>query len=652
MPGFLHFPLFGIAVSAISHLLLISFVITMSATEKHDFQAEVSQVLDIVIHSLYTDREIFVRELISNASDALEKMRHIQLTEADVLSPELALEIQLSADEEAHTLTITDRGLGMTREELHENLGTIAHSGSKAFLRNLEEAAKSESTLIGQFGVGFYSAFMVANEVTVSTRSWKPGSESLVWTSDGKTGYEITPSDEELPRGTRITLKLREECVEFAKTDRIRRIIESYSSFIPFPVLLGEERVNKVEAIWRKRKSEITEEEYTEFYKFTAKAFDAPRYHMHFNADSPIELNALLFVPTENTELWGMGQMEPGVSLYCKNVLIDDKPMGLLPDWLRFLRGVIDSADIPLNISRESMQDSALVRKLNRVVTKRFLKFLDGEAQSGPDQYKEFYAKFSRFLKEGIVTDFDHRVGLAKLLRFESSMGDAGGMIGFDDYLLRAKEGQETIYYLLGPDRATVEAAPHLEAMKARGIEVLFLTDSVDEYLLQALHEFEGKKLVSAASPGIDLPDDETSEKAGETLSEEAMTSLCDFFQSEFSDRLEKVTPGKRLISSPAAACPPEHGMTAHMRQMMQAMNPSEALPPLKAELELNPRHALVHALATAREQNPDLARLAAEQLLDQALLAAGLLEDRVGLVNRGYRLIEAALSQGETSKK
>ncbi|MBL9159000.1 MAG: molecular chaperone HtpG [Verrucomicrobiales bacterium] len=619
---------------------------TTIAPEKREFQAEVSQVLDIVIHSLYTDKEIFVRELVSNASDALEKLRHLQLTESAIHGPELPLEIQLSVDEEAKTLTIADHGLGMTREELHENLGTIAHSGSKAFLRNLEESARKESALIGQFGVGFYSAFMVADEVTVYSRSWRPEAESLVWTSDGKTGYEIAEAEEELSRGCRIVLKLREDCADFATTDRVRSIVENYSNFVSFPVMIGEDRVNKVEAIWRKKKNDVTDEEYNEFYKFSAKAYDAPRYRMHFNADSPIELNALLFVPTENTELWGMGQMEPGVSLYCKNVLIDDKPEGLLPEWLRFLRGVIDSADIPLNISRESMQDSSLVRKLNRVVTKRFLKFLDGEAKDNADKYREFYAKFSRFLKEGVVTDFDHREGLAKLLRFESSMTDPGTLTGFEDYLTRAKDGQDKIYYLAGTDRASVEAGPYLEALKARGLEVIYFLDSIDEYLLQHLREFDGKSLVSAASSEVELSDDASVETPGEPLGDEAMTALCEFLTTELGERVEKVAPGKRLVSSPAAVLAPAHGMSAQMRQMLQAMNPGEPLPPQKVELELNPRHGLVHALAAAREGNPELAKLAAAQLLDNALLAAGLLEDRVSLIDRGFRLMEAALKK------
>lgn len=614
--------------------------------EKREFQAEVSQLLDIVINSLYTDKEIFVRELVSNASDSLEKLRHIQLTEKEIFEPEREMEIHITTDEEAGTITFEDFGIGMTREELHENLGTIAHSGSKQFVKALEEAQQKESSLIGQFGVGFYSAFMVADEVEVFTHSWKTDAEHLRWTSDGKTGYEVEVADGDQHRGTKIVLKLREDGKEFAEEARIKSILENYSSFVSSPILLNGERTNKIEAIWRKQKSDISDEEYNEFYKFTSKAFDDPRYRMHFSSDAPIEINALLFVPTENTELWGMGQMEPGVSLYCKNVLIDDKPEGLLPEWLRFLRGVIDSADIPLNISRESMQDSTLVRKLNRVVTKRFLKTLDGEAKDDPAKYKEFFEKFGRFLKEGIVADHDHREGLAKLLRIESSMTESGELTGFEDYLTRAKDGQDKIYYLSAKDRSTIEAGPYLEAFKARGIEVLYFYDAVDDYLLQNLREFDGKTLVSADSATVDLDEDESIERAGEELSEDDLKSLSEYLQNELGDRVEKVFAGTRLVNSPVAALTPEHGMSAQMRQMMQAMNPDGDVPEVKVELEINPRHPLIHKLSEAREENPDLAKLVASQLLDNALLNAGLLDDRKDLVSRGFEIMEAALKK------
>ncbi len=617
--------------------------------EKREFQAEVSQLLDIVINSLYKDKEIFVRELVSNASDSLEKFRHTQLTEKDVFESDLPSEIHITTDEEANTITIVDHGIGMTRDELHGNLGTIAHSDSKQFMKALAESKKSEeSSVIGQFGVGFYSAFMVADEVKVFTHSWKNDGEHLVWTSDGKNSYEVKEADDQ-QRGCKIVLKLREDASEYAKEDRIKSVLESYSSFIPFPILLNGERVNTVEALWRKRKSEISDEEYNEFYKFTANAFDEPGYRMHFSADAPIEINALLFTPTQNSELFGMGQMEPGVALYCKNVQIDDKPEGLRPEWLRFLRGVIDSADIPLNISRESMQDSSLIKKINRVVTKRFIKFLDSEAKDDVDKYREFYAKFGRFLKEGVVVDFEYREGLTKLLRFESSMTEKGEFTSFEDYLTRAKDGQEKIYYLTAHDRASIEAGPYLEAFQSRGIEVIYFYDSVDEILVQHLHEFDGKSLVSASSATVELDDDDLSApKEGEPLSADELDSLCEYLTEQLGDRVEKVSSGTRLVDSPVAALTPEHGMNAQMRAMMAAMNPDEAAPPMKVELEINPRHELIHLLNTSREKQPEIAELVAAQLFDQALLNADLLEDRKGLVSRGFDLMKEALKKKE----
>jgi len=382
------------------------YYINMStATEhQHGFQAEVKQLLDIVIHSLYTDREIFVRELVSNAADALEKLRLKQLTEKNVYGAELPLEINLTTDEEAKTLTISDHGIGMTRDELTENLGTIAHSGTKAFLENLKEKGDSNADVIGQFGVGFYSAFMAADSVDVYTHSWDESAESLRWISDGTTGYSIEKEDA-ADRGAKIVMHLKEGMEEFSKEDRIKEILEKYSNFVSFPVKLNGELINKVDAVWLKSKSDVTEEEYNEFYKFVAGAWDEPRYTMHFSADAPLAINALLFVPNENSEQFGMGQMEAGVSLYCRKVLIDAKPKNLLPDWLRFLKGVIDSEDLPLNISRESMQDSALI--------------------------------------QGTATSFEHQAQLAGLLRMETSMTDAGKMSSFDQYIDRAPEDQE-----------------------------------------------------------------------------------------------------------------------------------------------------------------------------------------------------------------
>ena len=607
--------------------------------EKQEFRAEIQQLLDLVVHSLYTDREIFLRELISNASDAMEKLRHVEATEKEVHDAGLPLQIEITADKEAGTLTIQDHGIGMTREELVENLGTIAHSGTKAFLQAMKESGQSPQGMIGQFGVGFYSAFMVADEVKVFTRSWRKDGEGLVWTSDGRSGYEIEPA-EGVARGVKIVLKLKDDEKEYAEEFRIKHLVETYSNFVGFPVLVDGKRVNEVEALWLKNKSEISDEDYKAFYQFQAKAFDEPQYRLHFSADAPLEINALVFVPSENPERMGFGKTDPGVALYCKKVLIDAEPKGLLPDWLRFLRGVIDSADLPLNISRETMQDSALVRKIGTVITKRVLKMFEKEAEGEPEKWQAFCRKFDRYLKEGVATDFTHREALAKLLRFESSMTEAGKTTGFADYLTRAKDGQDKIYYLVGASREQLEASPYLEGFRARGLEVVFFTDPVDEYVVDSLSEFEGKRLVSISRGGVELED---AEVEGEALGEEATGVLCDFLKAELDGRVTKVSASKRLVDSPVVALVPEDGMSPQMRAMMRAMD-ENFKDEMKVELELNPRHPLVRKLSETREANPELAKLVAGQLLDNALMAAGLLDDARETVKRMNALMEKAL--------
>lgn len=600
----------------------------------HTFQAEVRQLLDIVIHSLYTDKEIFVRELVSNASDALEKMRLRQLTEKDVFESDRELGIGITTDEEANTLTVSDAGIGMTKDELVENLGTIAHSGTKAFLEKMKEQGDGNADVIGQFGVGFYSAFMAADRVDVHTHSWQKDAPGHTWSSDGASGYSIS-ANPDAKRGASIVIHLKEGMEEFAKEARIKGILEKYSNFVSFPIQLNGERVNKVEALWLKSKKDISEDEYKEFYKFAAHAFDDPRYTMHFSADAPLAINALLFTPTENTEQFGMGQMEPGVALYCRKVLIDAKPDKLLPEWLRFLRGVIDSEDLPLNISRESMQDSALVQKLNGLITKRYLKFLEKEAKNDPEKYEAFYKKFSRFLKEGVATSYEHQEQLAGLLRFESSLEEAGKLTSFAQYIDRAKDEQEEIYYLVGQSRDAIESGPYLEAFKARGLEVCFFTEPVDQYVMEALPEFKGKKLVSADRAEIEL-DDVASE--GAELGEKETKKLVKFLEKELSGRIDKVEASGRLVNSPVAALTPKDAPNAQMRAMMQAMG--QDMPATKATLEINPRHSVIHGLHKLLGSDKDTASLVAQQLADNALLAAGLLENPHQMATRMNELI------------
>lgn len=627
---------------AYNHFIYL-FAMSNTALERHEFQAEVRQVLDIVVHSLYTDKEIFVRELVSNASDALEKLRHIQLTEKDILDTHLPLEINLTTDDTAHTITFQDFGIGMTHDDLVENLGTIAHSGSRAFLKALKDKGANNENLIGQFGVGFYSVFMVAEEVKVYTRSWHQDSKGWVWTCDGSNSYTIEEA-EGLRRGTKIVVRLKQDCREFSNASRIKSILERYSSFIEFPISLNGERINTAQAVWLKNKNDVKEEEYREFYKFQAKAFDEPIDWMHFSADAPLAIHALLFIPGHNPEALGFGRIEPGVALHCRKVLIDPEPKKLLPEWLRFLKGVVDSADLPLNISRESMQDSALLQKINGVITKRFIKHLESLAKKEADKYERFWRTFGVFIKEGVTMDFTYRESLALLLRFESSWTEPGKLTSLQEYVDRMKEGQKEIYFLSGPQRKAIEQGPYLEAFKARGIEVLYCFEPIDEFVMSHLGRFQEKQLVSADADGLELPGD-AQQTAGEPLPESEANDLCAWLKSTLGEkRVSGVETGNRLVDSPAVALNTDKFMTAGMRRFMQAFqreeqDGNEPLSPVK--LQINPRHPLIKKLADLRKNNEETATLVAEQIYDNALISAGMLTDPRAMVGRLHTLLE-----------
>src|SRR5476651_2253093 len=603
-----------------------------------EFQAEIKQLLDIVIHSLYTEKEIFVRELVSNASDALEKLRHTQLTEKEIFDDQLELEINVTTDDKAKTITIQDFGIGMTRAELVENLGTIAHSGSKAFLKALGEGGQKNAGLIGQFGVGFYSAFMVAKSVKVFTHSWRAGEPGQLWESDGGGSYAIEESDGQR-RGCKIVIELKDDCAEFSQESRVKEILERYSAFVSVPVNLNGKRVNTVQALWLRSKNEIKDEEYDEFYKLQAHDAESPRLRLHFSADAPISINALLFVPKENTEKMGFSRLEPSVALYCRKVMIDARPKDLLPEWLRFLKGVVDSEDLPLNISRETMQDKALIEKLNKVITKRFLKFLDEEAEKRPDAYNEFYAEFGIFLKEGAAIDYTHKEQITKLLRFESSLTEKGKTTSLTDYVTRMGADQKEIFYLVGPNRAAIESGPYLEGFKARNLEVLFCYESVDEYVMNNAREFDGKKLTAADHADVKLADLPKPEGA---LSEADTKTLTTWLKETLGERVAEVKASDRLVDSPALALNADKFMSPHMRRMMKAMNKDGADSPLRVNLEINPRSALMKRLFETHTVAPEKAKLVAEQILDNALISAGLLDDATPMVARLYKLLES----------
>ena len=609
---------------------------TTTAPEKHEFQAEIAQLLDLVVHSLYTDKEIFVRELISNAADASEKLRFLKTSGTEITEPDAPLKVTIATDDTAKTITFTDSGIGMTHSELIENLGTIAHSGSKAFLDQLKAKAQGgavDATLIGQFGVGFYSAFMVADKVTVFSRSSRPGETGWKWESDGKTGYEIEPADD-LPRGTKVVLHLKDD--EFAKAYRIENIIKRYSNFVPLPIEVNGKEVNTVQALWTRNKAEIKDTEYDEFYKYIGHDADAPLYRLHFNADAPLAIRALLFVPSKNLELATFTREEHHVDLYCKKILIQSRAKTLLPEWTRFLRGVVDSEDLPLNISRETMQDSALVAKLREVLVKRLLKFLDEESRSDSEKYARFFKEHGHCLKEGVSNDWAHREALAKLLRFESSATDAGKFTSLAEYITRMPEEQKEIYFLSAANREACEAAPSYEVFREKKWEMFFLTDARDEFVLEQLREFDGKKLVAAEKADVKL------ERESKGLDADAAGKLAEFIKETVGERIGEVRVSQRLVGSPAIALSSDSEMTVNMRRMMKALNrDGEGGPEPKPDIEINPDHPLIVSLEKLRGSDADLGKIVAQQVADQALAAAGLLDDPRTMLGRMTSLLE-----------
>ena len=619
-------------------------------TETKEFQAEVRKLLDIVIHSLYTERDIFVRELISNAADALEKFRHQSLLEEEVFDSHVPLEVTIDVDDKAHTLTITDTGIGMTREELEHNLGTIAHSGSNTFLAELAEAAKKDVSLIGQFGVGFYSAFMAAQKVRVLSRSYLPEAKGYEWSSDGAGSYTLTPA-EGIRRGTRIIVELKDDAHEFANEETIKRIITRYSNFVSFPIKVKGDTVNTVQALWARSKNEINDEEYNEFYKFIGNAIDVPTYRLHFSADAPLAINALLFVPKENFERFGFGRSKPGVNLYCQKVLIEQHSENILPEWLRFVKGVVDSEDLPLNISRQALQDSALVAKLKQVVTKRFLKFLGEQAKNDPAAYNEFWKNFGLYLKEGVTIDFAYRDAIAKLLRFESSKSDPGQMISLADYVERMADGQKEIYYINGPSRSAAESGPYVEAFKKRNIEIIYTLEPIDDFVMSHLGEFDGRKLVSADRGDLDLSEIKTT--AGEAkkdaepqLETEVVESLTKWIKDSLGEQVKEVVASNRLVDSPAIVVNPDGYMTSTMERVMQAaqLEKGETLPDAgNKNLEINTAHPLIKQLSTLRGTDEDFAKSVVHQILDNALIQAGLMVEPRKMVERSYNILERA---------
>lgn len=607
----------------------------MSA-EQHGFKAEVQQLLNLMIHSVYSDREVFLRELVSNAADALDKARFVALTEPDLVGIEGDEPgIRVSVDAVARTLTVEDDGIGMTRDEVVENLGTIARSGTRAFLE--EVRGKPEAPrLIGQFGLGFYASFMVADEVTVESLSARPGAEPVRWISRGEGTYTVEPGERK-HRGTRITLKLREDAEEFLEKRRLEHIVRKHSNFVPWPVIVGGEKANSGKALWVEPPSQVTDEEANAFYKTVATDWRDPAWRIHFGVDTPVQMNALLFVPSQRPFDLFHPEAPKGPRLYARRVLIEEHARDLLPDWLRFVRGVVDSEDIPLNVSREMVQKTPTVKKMRDILTKRVLKELAKLAEDA-EKYAPVWRDFGPLLEEGYYHDKD-RYGdlILPLLRFNAlSHDDDQGLMTLAEYKERMPEGQDTIWYLTAESRKAALASPHLEVFRKRGWDVLILTHAVEEWLVSVLTEYDGVKLESVARGELDLDDD------GESSDKVDLSGFAPWMKGVLGDAVVEVRESSRLTDSACVLVDAEHGISANMERILRAAN--QEAPAARRVLELNPRHPLIknlvalHEKGRAQDAEP-LARL----LLDDALLLEGTVKEPAAMGRRLQDLLQRA---------
>ncbi len=619
------------------------------------FQAEVKQILHLVTHSLYSNKEIFLRELVSNASDACDKLRFEALDDNTLFEDAPNLEVRVWYDDQAKTITIRDNGIGMSAEEAVQHLGTIAKSGTREFMARLEGEQKKDAKLIGQFGVGFYSGFIVADRITVeSRRAGARPQEGVRWSSEGTGDFEVE-TIERAARGTDVILHLRDGEEEFLSAWKLKSIIGKYSDHISLPILMPKQKwdedkkeqvstdewepVNKAAALWTRAKSDITDAQYQEFYKQISYDSEPPLAYTHNRVEGRTEYTQLLYVPAKAPfDLWNRDK-RGGVKLYVKRVFIMDDAEALMPVYLRFVKGVIDSADLPLNVSRELLQESRDVKAIREGCTKRVLSMLEDVAENQKDKYAEFWAQFGAVLKEGIGEDHANQERLAKLLRFASTQADAG--VSLADYVGRMKEGQDAIYYITADTLAAAKGSPQLEVFRKKGIEVLLLTDRVDEWMLSHLYEFDGKPLQSVAKGGVDLGklQDEDEKKQAEEAAE-AFKPVLERLKTALKDRAKDVRSTTRLVDSPACIVVDEHDMSSHLARLLKQAG--QDAPKGQPILEVNPVHALVKRLQGTAEGDArfdDLAQI----LFDQALLAeGGQLEDPAAYVQRVNRLLTA----------
>ncbi|MGC2856802.1 molecular chaperone HtpG [Novispirillum sp. DQ9] len=624
------------------------------AEEKLSFQAEVSRILDIVVHSLYSQREIFLRELVSNASDACDKLRYQAITQPELIAGDADFRIEMTVDAQAGTLTVADNGIGMNRDDLIANLGTIARSGTGEFLRGLSGDSRKDVSLIGQFGVGFYASFMVADTVEVITR--KAGEEhGWRWTSQGKGEFTITDAPD-ATRGARIVLHLKDDAKEFLEPHRLRQVVKSYSDHIGLPVILkGEEdeTLNTASALWTRSRSEITDEQYKEFYHHVAHAFDDPWLTVHYRAEGAIEYTGLLFIPTEKPFDLFQPDRKQHVKLYVNRVFITDDCEGLLPPYLRFVRGVVDSPDLPLNVSREMLQHNPLLRKMQGGLVKRLFSELEKKAADA-EAYVPFWTSFGPVLKEGLYEDFERRDQILELARFRTTANEGkggDGVVSLADYVGRMKEGQDAIYFITGDDAGVLRRSPQLEGYLAKGIEVLLLTDPIDEFWTGMVPSYKDKPFKSVAQGSADLSKIKGEDKAGEEKKDAAPTERLDILvgalKMALGEAVKEVRASDRLTSSPCCLVADEGGMSIHLERLLRQHNNTPRVAPARI-LEINPGHSLIKHMAdraTADATAPDLVDMA-HLLLDQARIVEGEAPaDPVAFAGRLAKVMEKGLA-------
>ena len=630
-----------------------------SSSETLNFQTEAKQLLQLMIHSLYSNREIFLRELISNASDAIDKLRFRAIEDASLLGDDADFCIDITFDKDAGILTIADNGIGMTRDEVIAHLGTIAKSGTAEFLANLTGDQQSDSQLIGQFGVGFYSAFMVAKEVEVLTQS-AAGGDGVRWRSSGEDAYSLDVATD-LPRGTQVILHLQEDATEYAEDARLRHIVTRYSDHIGVPVRMFStpgygasedeefvpelEAVNSAQALWTRSRSEIGEEEYKEFYKHVSNDFEDPLNWSHNRVEGKFEYTSLLYLPKRAPFDLYNRELPKGLKLYVQRVFIMDDADQFLPLYLRFVKGVIDSNDLPLNVSREILQQDERVTSIRNAVTKRVLSMLEDMAKKDSEKYQTFWKEFGEVLKEGAGEDFANRDAIMKLLRFASTHnGNSDKTASLADYLERKKEDQESIYYICAETYETASRSPHLEIFKDKGVEVLLMFDRIDEWLMSSLSEFEGVPFVDVMRGDVKLPGESKSEEDDEDSDAEEHP-LTERIQAVIGEKVEGVRPSKRLTDSPACLVLSDYGMGIQMRKILEASG--QSMPETKPFFEFNAEHPLLHRLDT--EQDEDRFHELVELLFDQASLAeGGTLQDPAAYVSRMNRLLMELLPANE----